>query len=108
MRKLEGKDRLVGSAKLAEEAGISPEKLMFAAAAALFYCSQSDSSCSTEQEDIEDSDLIKIFYRVSGLDPAKPISRLALKTLSSLFSSRCTEGECAEGPLLSLDNFFWA
>jgi mannitol-1-phosphate 5-dehydrogenase len=108
LRKLQEKDRLVGPAKLAEEAGVSPEKLMLGVAAALFYCNERDPTCSIVREEIGAAGPGKLLSEVSGLDPTKPLSRLAVETFSQLMASRGSTMEGSEGPLLSLDRFFWA
>lgn len=108
LRKLQEKDRLVGPAKLAEEAGVSPEKLMLGVAAALFYCNQHDPTCSVAREEIDSSGPGKLLSEVSGLNPENTLSRLAVDTYSQLVASRGMGSEGSEGPLLSLDRFFWA
>ena len=107
-RKLGEKDRLVGPAMLAEQAGISPAKLMLGVAAALFYCNQIDPSCSVLREEMKGEGPGKVLSEVSGLDPGNPLSRLAVETFSHLMESRGLEREGSEGPLLSLQKFFWA
>jgi hypothetical protein len=50
----------------------------------------------------------KVLSEISGLDPSNPLSRLAVETFSHLMESRGLERESSEGPLLSLQKFFWA
>jgi mannitol-1-phosphate 5-dehydrogenase len=108
LRKLGKKDRLVWPAKLAEKAGIHPEKLMLAVAAALFYCDQVDMSCNNVRSEIKLSGSSKMFGEISGLAPETPLAQAALEIFSRLIERECSKTECAESPLLKLEQFLWA
>jgi len=102
LRKLGKKDRLIGAAKLAQEAGINPEKLMLAAAAALYYCDRGDLDCRPMGEELEVAGPGEVLREVSGLDPGRSLATAAVKTFSRLIAKD------SRSPLLSLEEFFWA
>ncbi len=107
LRKLGKADRLIGPARLAERAGLRPEKLMLAVAAALYFCGKKDPSCLELIHKTEEPDAGRILREVSGLDPATGLARSAMKVLSRLSGKR-SGGYVSETPLLSLRRFFWA
>lgn len=102
LRKIGETDRLVGPARLAEEAGIHPDMLMLATAAALFYCDRLDPSCVSVKQEIETVGPDRVLREVCGLAPGKTLAASATKALARLM-----EGG-GNSPLLSLKRFFWA
>jgi mannitol-1-phosphate 5-dehydrogenase len=102
LRKLGKKDRLIGAAEQACKAGVNPEKLMLAVAAALYYCDQSDPACVPMREELETAGPGKLLRSVSGIDPDIEMAVAAEK----IFSRLVEKGD--RSPLLSLEDFFWA
>lgn len=102
-RKLGAEDRLVGAARLAAEAGVRPEKLALAAAAAFFFCSPTDPSADALQCEIEAAGLGTALNRLSGLDPSWGLGRSVTEAWGQL------AGGWQNGNLLlSLDQLVWA
>lgn len=102
-RKLSPEDRLVGAARLAASAGIRPEKLALAVAAALCYSHPADPSAIALQREIRTDGLGPILRRVSGLDPARGLGRFIADLWDSLAA-----GWQNGNLLLSLENKLWA
>ena len=102
LRKLGKRDRLIGAARMAEKAGIEPEKLMLAVAAALYYCDQDDPSCTPIREELETIGPDKVLREVSGLNPGRRLSHGARRIFAKLLEKG------PRSPLLNLEKFFWA
>lgn len=102
-RKLGADERLVGAARLAEEAGILPHKLALAAAAALCFSNPSDPSAAKLRREIETMGPEQTLRRVSGLDPDRGVGKLVAHDLGRLSS-----GQCRGNLLLSLERLIWS
>lgn len=102
-RKLGAEDRLIGPARLAKEAGVRPEKLALAAAAAMFFCNRADPSANQLRELIEATGPGTVLSNISGLDPQRTLAQVVVSAWC-----RLAEGWQRGNPLLSLDRFFWA
>lgn len=69
VRKLGPDDRLVGSARLVEACGITPEHLCTAIAAAIFYTNEADESACMLAQMRQDHGINHVLANVCGLDP---------------------------------------
>jgi mannitol-1-phosphate 5-dehydrogenase len=102
-RKLGTGERLVGAARLAEEAGVCPEKLALATAAALCFCNPKDPSCNELQCSLRKSGVEATLSEICGLDSGKGIGRSVANWWGQL-ASGWKQGSL----LLSLDRPMWA
>lgn len=102
-RKLDAEDRLVGAARLAEEAGVRPEKLALAAAAALFFYNPADPSSLELQQEIKAAGLGPALRQICELDPNRGVGRYIADIWSQLVN-----GWQRGNILLSLDQLMWA
>jgi mannitol-1-phosphate 5-dehydrogenase len=102
-RKLGAEERLVGAARLAEKAGVLPEKLTLATAAAFCFCNPADPSCDELQRTIQASGLDGALNQVCGLDPKHGLGRAVADSWRQLAPAR-QRGNL----LLSLDRRMWA
>jgi len=102
-RKLGFADRLVGAATLAEEAGIRPEQLALATAAALCFEHPSDPSSTGLQVELSRAGVHHVLKRVSRLDGAQGFGRSV-----AMLWSRLSTGRMSENHLISLDRLIWA
>lgn len=104
VRKLGSHDRLVGSAKLAEKAGVHPDKLILAMAAAMHFCGKAAEASALEMKRaINAAGPGEVLRKISKLDPDRDISRSVVGTWA-----RLDEGGRSGRPLLSLNQFMWA
>lgn len=101
-RKLASEDRLVGAAQLAHQAGIRPQQLGLAAAAACYFDPE-DPSAARLQSEIEIAGLGAALRHVSGLDPSRGLGRLV-----QYYWVRLARGWQKDNVLLSLDRLLWA
>lgn len=101
-RKLAPEDRLVGAARLAQEAGVRPEQLVLAAAAACCF-DPADPSAAELQREIRTSGLGAALQRVTGLDVRRGLGRLLEKRWEQL-----SRDWRRNNVLLSLDSLVWA
>jgi len=101
-RKLAAGERLVGAAKLAEEAGINPKQLAFATAAALCFCNagQQGDNGAVDQECAE---VCATLNEICGLDAARGFGRAVVKSWAKLAPALSTGNL-----LLSLNHHLWA
>ena len=76
LRKLGKDDRLVGSARLAEEYGIEPHNLGIAAAAAIYYENEDDESAVRLRYMREEEGIDAVLEQVCCLDPAGRLAGL--------------------------------
>ncbi len=102
-RKLGVNERLVGAARMADRAGIRPEKLSLAAAAAFCFCNPADPSCNELQRCISDSGVAGALNQVCGLDPQSGVARFVARSWEQLVA-----GWQPGNLLLSLDRRVWA
>lgn len=102
-RKLGIGERLIGAARLAEEAGVCPEKLALATAAALCFCNPRDPSCNELQCSLRESGVDATLSEVCGLDTGKGLGRSVANWWGQLASGG-QQGRL----LLSLDRTLWA
>ncbi len=75
LRKLASDDRLVGAARLSEQAGLTPSALPWAIAAAYRFDSADDPIAARLQEQITTQGLPATLQAVSSIDPAEPLGR---------------------------------
>lgn len=78
LRKLAPDDRLVGAARLAEQAGVTPCALSWAIAAACCFDSPEDPIAGRLQEQIATQGLAATLQAVSQIDPAEPLGQAVL------------------------------
>lgn len=101
-RKLASGDRLVGAAQLAQKAGVRPEGLGLAAAAALYF-DPDDPSAARLQHEISSAGVGEALHRVSDLDPKRGLGRLVGNSWA-----RLARGWQKDNVLLSLSRMLWA
>ncbi|MBI4291697.1 MAG: hypothetical protein HY661_09485 [Betaproteobacteria bacterium] len=101
-RKLASGDRLVGAAQLAQKAGVRPEGLGLAAAAALCF-DPDDPSSARLQHEINSAGLDQALHRVCDLDPNRGLGRLVGDAWA-----RLALGWQKDNVLLSLNRMLWA
>jgi len=95
LRKLGPEDRLVGAARLAQEAGVSPSRLAMAAGAALcFVCALDRGACPAPAATVR---------TVAELDPIQGLGRAVLDAFS-----RLVQGREDDNVLLSLEGHIWS
>lgn len=102
-RKIGAGDRLVGAASLALKAGIKPEKLILAAAAALCFYNPLDPLATEFQREIRSVGIDTILRRISRLDSAHGLG----KSIADVWARLSTGGQTGSF-LLSLDREMWA
>jgi mannitol-1-phosphate 5-dehydrogenase len=76
IRKLASNDRLVGAARLAEEAGIIPTGLCLGIAAALCFDHPDDPIATELQQRLEQEGLDLVLRELSGIHPEEPLAGL--------------------------------
>lgn len=103
-RKLGAEDRLVGAARLAEKAGIRPEKLALAAAAALCFYNPADPSAVDLHREIDAAGLEPALRHICGLDPQNGFGHFVAEVWSQLADGCWQKGNL----LLSLKQLLWA
>jgi mannitol-1-phosphate 5-dehydrogenase len=103
LRKLAAHDRLVGAARLAAEAGVRPEKLALATAAAFYFNNPADPSAAALQRELERSGLPKALDHICGLDSGRGLGRSVADRWA-----RFAEGWENGNLLLKLDQMMWA
>ncbi len=91
IRKLGPNDRIIGGAKLAVQYGISPEKVSFAAAAALMYDEPNDPASVKLQAMIQEEGVKQVLQNVSGIDPESELATMIIDRLNILKSGRWQE-----------------
>jgi len=84
LRKLAPEDRLVGAARLAEEAGVVPENLAWGIAAALAYDEPSDAIAVKLVDRVANEGVGSAMEQVTGIKPAEPLGDLVLARYESL------------------------
>lgn len=99
-RKLKAEDRLVGTARLAEAAGVEPKNLGLAVAAALFFNNYRDPSAFELQHHVSTCGGAATIRKFCGDN--SPVSRIATEAWHRLF-----EGWRQGRVLTSLDNMNW-
>ena len=102
LRKLSAEDRLVGAAQLAQQAGVRPESLGLAAAAALCF-DPHDPSAAELQQEIRRAGLGPALHHACGLDARRGLGRLVGHSWA-----RLARGWQQDNVLLSLDRLLWA
>jgi mannitol-1-phosphate 5-dehydrogenase len=102
-RKLGAQDRLVGAARLAQSAGVQPQKLALGAAAALLFHNPKDPSAEALQREIRTAGLVPAFERISKLDTRIDPGHLVVEIWNELAA-----GWRKDNLLLSLDRLQWA
>jgi len=102
-RKLAADDRLVGAARLAAAAGGSPEKLLFAVAAALCFSDPVDVLAADLRRDIARRGLDVVLATVCGLEPYRGLGRVVLDGWR-----RLSQGSRDGNLLLRLEAPMWA
>jgi mannitol-1-phosphate 5-dehydrogenase len=102
-RKLACDDRLVGAARLAEQAGESPPNLALAIAAALYFHSVDDPSAAALRAKLQTAGINATLQDVCGLEPSEPLMEWVEKAWV-----RLTPGRYPENFLLNLKPCAWA
>jgi mannitol-1-phosphate 5-dehydrogenase len=102
-RKLAPEDRLIGAARLAQNAGIKPETLTLAAAAALCFYNHDDLSAVNLQREIEKTGLESVLKHICGLNPKRGLGCVVART-----SRKLRKGWQKNNVLLALNREFWA
>ena len=102
-RKLSAGDRLLGAARLAQQAGVHPEQLLRAAAAAYCFSDPADAQAAGLQEEIRVAGLRRTMNRVSGLGTRDRLGRSVAHRWRQL-----TRQWHADSVLLDLDRVHWA
>lgn len=103
VRKLAKEDRLIGPARLAKEAGIVPEKLTLAVAAAMLFCPLADPAAVELNRTIRCDGPAAALCRVAGFRPDDTLAASALCAYRRLSKERPERSQ-----LLSLDQLLWA
>ena len=101
-RKLGSNERLVGAAKLAERAGILPDKLALATAAAFCFSNPADPSCGELRKSVNNTGLDMALREICGLDGDDVFRRYVTEFCAQFEPSQ--RGNL----LLSLDRRMWA
>lgn len=102
-RKLRAKDRLVGTARLAEAAGVEPKYLGLAIAAALFFNNHRDPSAFELQHHVSTQGGEETIYKFCGVDSNSPLGRLAADAWN-----RLSEGWQQGRVLIDLETMTWS
>jgi mannitol-1-phosphate 5-dehydrogenase len=102
-RKLAVGERLVGALQAAEQAGVEPDYLAMAVAAALCFHHPGDDGAAELARELDCTDRQDVLERVCGLPPGCGGARSVGRHLERLF-----EGSRRGGLLLRLDGAFWA
>jgi mannitol-1-phosphate 5-dehydrogenase len=102
-RKLAWNDRLVGAARLAEEAGVSASNLALAIAAALYFQSVGDPSAAALRASLRKLGIAATLQGVCGLDPREPLMERVVRAWDML-----TPGRHPENFLLNIEPCAWA
>jgi mannitol-1-phosphate 5-dehydrogenase len=84
LRKLSPKDRLVGAARLAEKAGVSPEALSWGIAAGYLFDYAEDSLAVALQRRLTNEGLDIVMADVSGIAKDEPLGRLVVDRYTRL------------------------
>jgi mannitol-1-phosphate 5-dehydrogenase len=102
-RKLSSEDRLLGAARLAWEAGVHPQQLLRAAAAAYCFSDPTDALATELQKEIRVTGMRPTMRRVSGLKANERLGRTLVRRWRQL--TRHWHGDSV---LLSLAHVHWA
>jgi mannitol-1-phosphate 5-dehydrogenase len=102
-RKLALGERLVGALQAAAQAGVEPDYLAMAIAAALCFHHPGDVQAGELSRELEFSGRQAVLEHVCGLDPGCGPARCVGRHLERLF-----DGSRRSGPLLRLDGMLWA
>jgi mannitol-1-phosphate 5-dehydrogenase len=102
-RKLAWNDRLVGAARLAEEAGVGAPNLALAIAAALYFQSVGDPSAAALRTSLRKLGIAATLQSVCGLDPREPLMERVERAWDML-----TPGRHPENFLLNIEPCAWA
>lgn len=102
-RKLALGERLVGALEAAEEAGIEPDYLALACAAALCFQDPDEPPASALTGALTDADRQGVLQHICGLEPGCRVARAVARHWERLF-----DGSRRDGLLLRLDGLLWA
>jgi mannitol-1-phosphate 5-dehydrogenase len=102
-RKLAIGERLVGALQTAAQAGVEPDYLALAVAAALCFHHPNDEQATALAREVERADPHSVLERVCGLEPNCTTARWVTAHLDRLL-----DGSHAGGLLLRIDNPLWA
>jgi mannitol-1-phosphate 5-dehydrogenase len=103
LRKLNPQDRLVGAARLASRAGVTPTSLATAVAAALLYSDPADAESVTVRRELDSIGVHRALERFSGIGHRSAFGRLVVAAYG-----RLAGGWWPDNRLLSLENVIWA
>ncbi|MGC9394862.1 MAG: hypothetical protein ACP5J4_08400 [Anaerolineae bacterium] len=95
LRKLGPKERLVGAARLVEKAGVTPEALSLAIAAAYRFDDADDPLAVELQRLITAEGLEAVMANVSGIQPAEPLGNLVREKYLSGGTAKTAAGNSA-------------
>jgi mannitol-1-phosphate 5-dehydrogenase len=102
-RKLAVGERLVGALQAAAQAGVEPDYLAMAVAAALSFHHPEDVQAEELARELDVAGGEAVLERVCGLEPSCRAARSVGRQLERLL-----EGSRGSGPLLRLDGMLWA
>jgi len=103
LRKLAAEDRLVGAARLAQQAGFEPKKLLLAIAAAMLFCPLADPAARQLRHTIRCDGPAAALCRVAGFTAGDTLACSAVAEYRRLIEQKPDESQ-----LLSLDRMVWA
>lgn len=106
-RKLGATDRLIGAATLAAEAGVRPQRLVLATAAALCFEHAGDASSTGLQVELRRRGVHEVLRRICRLDASTGFGRDVAALWSRLIVGR-GNGNGNGNHLLSLERLTWA
>jgi mannitol-1-phosphate 5-dehydrogenase len=101
-RKLAVGERLVGALQAAAQAGVEPDYLAMAVAAALSFHHPEDAQAEELAHELDVAGSEAVLERVCGLEPSCRAARSVRRQLERLL-----DGSRASGPLLRLDGMLW-
>jgi len=88
LRKLAPEDRLVGAARLAERAGVTPQALSWGIAAGFSFDDEHDPLAVTLQQRIAAEGLDSVLAEVSGIQPDEPLAAMVRERYRQLREAR--------------------
>ncbi|MFN2108106.1 MAG: hypothetical protein ACK2UI_00465, partial [Anaerolineae bacterium] len=92
LRKLGPKERLVGAARLAEKANITPDALSLAIAAAYHYDNADDPLAVELQRRIAAEGIEAVMADVSGIQADEPLGKLVLENYLAMGTAETAAG----------------
>jgi len=96
IRKLGPDDRLIGSARLAMQYGVTPRNVCLATAAALIYDHAEDQSAAEVQRMIREEGLDQVFRAICGIEPASELAGIIRQQLDVIGSRKWPPGAVSD------------